>query len=243
MRSVPRRSLRVRLADLPGSLHELTSLVAAEGVNITRLEVVSVEQEDVWDDLELTAETEDQLDAVVAALRTRGLPMIGLPPAWAIRDWATDVLLALEAIGNCASEGEAVEAFVGTAAALANVEHAFILMEAAHPDAEAAETRWRLISDAAAVFDPDEIEWSGRSMGSRIVVSAMRAARSEIATPVDLPGVVGAVLPVPVSSRRPGHLVVLGRRPQFLGPELARLTMFAQVAAPHLTAVRLRASA
>jgi hypothetical protein len=244
MVSTPRRSLRVRLVDLPGSLHELTALVAAEGVNIVRLEVVSWEQSDVWDDLELTADSEEQLDAVVSSLKSRGLSVIGLPAAWSIRDWATDVLHALETIGRCETEGEAVEAFAATAAALANVGHAFVLMEPAYADAAAAETRWRLISDAAAVFDPDDIEWSGSSVGSRIVVSAMRTARAELASPVHRPGpVVGAVIPVPVSTRRPAHLAVLGRRPLFLGPELGRLTMFAQVAAPHLTAVRFRASA
>lgn len=244
MPTTARRSLRVRLVDLPGSLHELTALVAAEGVNIVRLEVVSWEQSDVWDDLELTADSEEQLDAVVSSLKSRGLPVIGLPPAWAIRDWATDVLHALEAIGGCDTESEAVEAFAATAGGLANVEHAFVLMEPIFADAAGAETRWRLIAHAAAAFDPDDIEWSGSSVGSRIVVSAMRAARAELVAPVDRPGpVVGAVIPVPVSTRRPAHLVVLGRRPLFLGPEMARLTMFAQVAAPHLTAVRLRASA
>lgn len=244
MTTTLRRSLRVRLVDLPGSLHELTSLVAAEGVNIVRLEVVSREQSDVWDDLELTAESEGQLDAVVASLGSRGLPVLALPAAWAIRDWATDVLHALEAIGRRETESGVVETFVATACRLANVAHAFVLMEPTYPDAAAAETRWRLISEAAAVFDPDVIEWSPSSVSHRIVVSAMRAARSEHVAPADRPGtVVGAVIPIPVSTRRPAHLVVLGRRPLFLAPEVARLTMFAQVAAPHLTTVRLRASA
>lgn len=244
MTTTARRSLRVRLVDLPGSLRELTYLVAAEGVNIVRLEVVSWEQADVWDDLELTADTEEQLDAVVSSLEARGLAVIGLPPAWALRDWATDVLHALEAIGRCETEGEAVEAFTSTAAALANVQHAFVLMDPIYADALVAETRWSLISEAAAVFDPETVEWSGSSVGSRIVVSAMRAARAELKAPVDHPApVVGAVIPIPVSARRPANLVVLGRRPPFLSPEMARLTMFSQVAAPHLTAVRLRASA
>lgn len=238
-----RRSIRVRLVDLPGALHQLTSLVSVEDVNIVRLEVVSHEQSDVWDDIELAAETEHQLDALVASLKSHGVQVIGLPPAWAIRDWATDVLHALETIGACESEGEAVEMFASSAASIANVEHAFVLMEPARPDALAAETRWSMIEEAAMAFDPDEISWSGNSVGTRIVASAMKAARADQPSLSSLGAAVGAVVGIPLSGRRPAHLVVVGRRPLFLEPELARLGMFAQVAAPHLSASRLRASA
>lgn len=233
----------MRLADLPGTLHELTALVAARDVNIVRLEVVSREQPDVWDDVELTADTEGQLDAVVASLKDYGLDVIGLPPAWAIRDWATEVLHALEQIGRGEDEGAAVETFAATASGLANVANAFVLMEPTHPDAAAAETRWSMIQETAAMFDPDRIQWAGDSNGTPIVISAMHAARNEIVAPAVPDGAVGAVVDIPVSTRRPAHLVVVGRRPVFLAPELARLSMFAQVAAPHLTAARLRASA
>ena len=238
-----RRSIRVRLVDLPGALHQLTSLVASEGVNIVRLEVVSHEMNDVWDDIELAAGSEHQLDAVVAALKSHGLQVIGLPPAWAIRDWATDVLHALETIGNCDSEGEAVEMFAASAATLANVDHAFVLMEPARPDARAAEARWSMMEEAAMAFDPAEITWSGNSVGTRIVTSAMQAARADHRLSPSPGPAVGAVVGIPLSGRRPAHLVVVGRRPVFLEPELARLGMFAHVAAPHLSASRLRASA
>lgn len=242
--SMARRSIRVRLADLPGSLHELTSLVADEGVNIVRLEIVSRDQPDVWDDVELTAEDEERLDRVVSALRSHGLTVIGLPAAWAIRDWASDVLHALEMIGICADEGEAVEAFTQTSAELANVEHAFVLMESRRPDAAAAEARWAQIQLTASIFDPDQISWCGSDVGTRIVVSAMQAARRESAQsgPWGLQAV-GAVVEIPTPARRPAHLVVVGQRPIFLAPELARLKMFAQVAAPHLWAARLDVSA
>ena len=238
-----RRSIRVRLVDLPGALHQLTSLVASEGVNIVRLEVVSHEQNDVWDDIELAAGSDEQLDAVVGSLKSHGVQVIGLPPAWAIRDWATDVLHALETIGNCENEGEAVEMFAASAAALANVDHAFVLMEPARPDANAAETRWSLIEEAATAFDPEEISWSGSSVGTRIVISALQAARADRPVTSSPGPAVGAVVGIPLSGRRPAHLVVVGRRPIFLEPELARLGMFAQVAAPHLSASRLRATA
>lgn len=242
--SASRRSIRVRLVDLPGTLHQLTALVASEGVNIVRLEVVSHEQADVWDDIELSADTEDQLDAVVFALRAHGLQVIGLPAAWAIRDWATDVLHALETIGNCETEGEAIEMFAACAAALANVDHAFVLMEPSRPDATAAEARWSMIETAAIAFDPDEISWAGSSVGTRIVTSAMMAARSDQPDTRGSSGHgVGAVVNIPLHGRRPAHLVVVGRRPVFLEPELARLAMFAQVAAPHISSPRLRASA
>lgn len=239
-----RRSIRVRLADLPGALHRLTGLVAEAGVNIVRLDVVSREQPDVWDDIELTAESEGQLDLVVAALRAQGLTVIGLPAAWAIRDWAVDVLHALEVLGRLEDGPSAIDQFAATAAALANVEHAFVLMEPARPDAAAAEARWNLIQRASSAFDPDRVKWSGDPMGTRIVQSAMRAARTEVDVGlVDPPDAVGAVVRIPVASRRPAHLVVVGRRPVFLAPELSRLEMFAQVAAPHLPATRLQATA
>jgi hypothetical protein len=72
----------------------------------------------------------------------------------------------------------------------------------------------------------------------------MKAARSEMPR-FSATGetAVGAVIAIPVAGRRPAHLVVVGRRPVFLTPELARLGMFAQVAAPHLMSARLRATA
>jgi hypothetical protein len=239
-----RRSIRVRLADLPGTLHELTSLVAAAGVNIVRLEVVSREQPDVWDDIELTADSEDRLDQVVADLKGHGLGVIGLPPAWAIRDWAVDVLHALETFGQCDDERQAVQLFTETAAALANVDHAFVLMEPRQPDAVAAEARWALIQRTAASFDPDRVKWSGDSVGTRIVMSAMKAARGDRFDVADQPSeAVGAVVGIPISTKRPAHLVVIGRRPVFLAPELSRLQLFSRVAAPHLWVTRLKASA
>lgn len=238
-----RRSIRVRLADLPGSLHRLTGLFAAAGVNIVRLEVVSREQPDVWDDIELTAESEERLDSVVSSLRANGLTVIGLPASWSIRDWAVDVLHALERLGEAQAPREAVERFAETAARLANVDHAFVLMEPTGPDAAAAEARWRLIQAAASAFDPDEVRWSGDSVGSRIVTSAMHTARSEGEQLASRDGVVGAVIRIPIVARRPAHLVVVGHRPPFLSPELARLGLFAEVAGPHLWAQRARASA
>jgi hypothetical protein len=237
-----RRSIRVRLADLPGSLHRLTGLVALAGVNIVRLEVVSRESPEVWDDIELTASSDEQLDSVVASLREQGLDVIGLPTAWAIRDWAVDVLHALERLGDAEDPSVALDRFAETAAALANAEHAFVLMEPARPDAAAAEARWGLIQAAASAFDPGSIRWSGDSVGVRIVMSAMHAARSEEEEPGGRAGV-GAVIRIPIAARRPAHLIVIGHRPPFLGPELARLDLFAQVAGPHLWAARARATA
>lgn len=237
-----RRSIRVRLVDLPGSLHQLTGLVADAGVNIARLEVVSRERPGVWDDIELTAPDEAQLDGLVRTLREHGLTVIGLPAAWAMRDWAADVLHSLEVLSECEDDRSAAEVFSATAAALTNVDHAFVLMDTGRPDAAAGEWRWSQIRGAAAAFDPDSIKWCGDVAAARIVMSAMRAARPEgKAGTADHP--VGAVVGIPVMSRRPAHLVVVGRRPVFLGPELGRLEMFARVAAPHLSPLRSRASA
>lgn len=238
-----RRSIRVRLADLPGALHELTSLVAEAGVNIVRLEVVSREHLDVWDDIELTADTEEQLDTVVRSLKSRELTVIGLPQAWVLRDWAVDVLHALEQIGDVDEPHEVVGRFADTAARLANVDHAFVLMEPVRPDAAAAEARWRLVQAAASTHDPEKIRWSGDSVGTRIVVSAMRAARGDQVESTALGEAVGAVVRIPMTARRPAHLVVVGQRPAFLAPELSRLALFAQVAAPQLWSARVRSTA
>lgn len=239
-----RRSIRVRLADQPGSLHYLTGLVSGAGVNIVRLEVVSREEPDVWDDIELIADSERQLDVVVHALEERGMPVIELPADWEIRDWAVDVLHALETFSQTADPRETVDLFATTAVSLANADHAFVLMEPGLPDAGAAETRWRLIKEAARDFDPDTVAWCGESVGARIVTSAMRAARMNARTSdVQDQQKVGAVVGIPVSSRRPAHLVVLGRRPPFLGPELRRLGLFAEVAAAHLFVAEVKATA
>lgn len=234
----------MRLADQPGSLHYLTGLVAGAGVNIVRLEVVSREEPDVWDDIELIAASERQLDVVVQALEERGLVVVGLPAGWEIRDWAVDVLHALETLGQAADARETVDLFATTAVYLANADHAFVLMEPGLPDAGAAETRWRLIQVAARDFDPETVQWCGEPVGTRIVTSAMKAARVNAPGPEDLGyPAVGAVVGVPVSSRRPAHLVVLGRRPPFLEPELRRLELFAQVAAAHLFVAEVKATA
>lgn len=240
---IHRRSIRVRLVDLPGALHQLTSLVADAGVNIVRLEVVSRDESDVWDDIELTAGSEEKLDLVVQSLKKLGLTVIGLPAAWAIRDWAVDVLHALEQLGEAENPVQAVGEFAQTAAALANVDHAFVLMEPTRPDAAAAEARWGLIQAAASQLDPERVKWSGDSVGTRIVISAMNAARSGKASTADTTSAVGAVVRIPIAARRPAHLVVVGHRPVFLAPELSRLEMFAHVAAPHLWAARARATA
>lgn len=238
-----RRSIRVRIADLPGSLHRLTGLVAECGVNIVRLEVASRDHPDVWDDIELAAESESQLDSAVASLRDDGLTVISLPQSWSIRDWAVEILHALEHLGDAVVPKVAVSRFAATAATLANVDHAFVLLEPSGPDAAAAEARWELVQGAASAFDPDEIRWSGDAVGVRIVTSALHTARAEGAQRTTREAVVGAVVGIPIMTRRPAYLVVVGRRPPLLAPELARLKLFAEVAGAHLWAVQARASA
>jgi len=62
------------------------------GVNIVRLEIVSSEGADVWDDIDLAAPHLEQLDAAVRAMKDMGLHVISLPVSWVIRDWAVEVL-------------------------------------------------------------------------------------------------------------------------------------------------------
>lgn len=232
--SLHRRSIRIRLVDLPGALHEMTSLLAGAGVNIVRLEVVSREESDVWDDVELTADSEEQLEGAIRSMKDMGLTVVGLPPAWTLRDWAVDILHSLERMGRAGDRTSAVRQFADTAATLVNVDHAFVLMQPEQPDAAVAEARWEMIRDAASAYDPDSIRWAAGSKGTPIVVSALKAARAEDAADKPSREAVGAVVPIQNQTERPAYLVAVGQRPMLLAPEFNRLKMFAQVAAPHL---------
>lgn len=239
-----RRSIRVRLADLPGSLHRLTGLVSGAGVNIVRLETLSWDNSDVWDDIELASVDEKRLDLVVATLKAEGLTVIGLPASWAMRDWAVEVLESLEVLAGL----DPVEAMTGVTDAgqkLTNTTSAFLLMEPQPPDATVAGVRWELIRRAAKRYDPDQVVWSGEPMGVKIAVSAMHAARGARAD--DLPGVAkgtsGAVVAMPTHGGRLARLAVIGERPPFLDAELNRLELFAKVASPYVAPMRERLGA
>lgn len=239
-----RRSIRVRLADLPGSLHRLTGLVSGAGVNIVRLETLSWDNSDVWDDIELASEDERRLDLVVATLKAEGLTVVGLPSSWAMRDWAVEVLESLELLAGL----DPVDAMTGVTDSgqkLTNTSSSFLLMEPQPPDATVAGVRWELIRRAASRFDPDQVVWSGEPMGVKIVVSAMHAARG--AGPGELSGVLdgasGAVVTMPTRGGRPARLAVIGERPPFLDAELRRLELFAKVASPYVAPMRERLGA
>jgi hypothetical protein len=234
-KSIHRRSIRVRLADLPGSLHRLTGLVSGAGVNIVRLETLSWDDDDVWDDIELAAEEVGRLDLVVATLKAEGLTVVSLPGSWAMRDWAVEVLESLELLAGSNS----IDSLVGVADAaqnLTNTRCSLLLMEPQPPDARVASVRWDLIKQAALHFDPDLVDWSGDPVGVKIVVSAMYAARGAETVPglAHAREAVGAVVGIPVPGGRPARLAVVGVRPPFLEPELNRLQLFAQVAAPYV---------
>ena len=230
-----RRAIRVRLADLPGSLHRLTGLVSGAGVNIVRLETLSWDDSDVWDDIELASEDDGRLDLVVATLKAEGLTVVRLPDSWAMRDWAVEVLESLELLAG----SDPVDAMTGVTDAgqkLTNTTCAFLLMEPQPPDARVAGVRWELIRRAANRFDPDLVAWSGEPMGVKIVTSAMHAARG--AGPGghagDLTGASGAVVTMPTRGGRPGRLAVIGDRPPFLDAELKRLELYAKVSSPYV---------
>ena len=239
-----RRSIRVRLADRPGSLHRLTSIVAGAGVNIVRLEIASSEQADVWDDIEMAAGSPEQLDSVVKALKASGLTIIGLPGSWVIRDWAVEVLRTLEVLADCSDVVSALEKFALATVALTQTRHAFVLMEPQPPNPALATARWELLGRAANWFDPDTISWSGDSGAVRIVTAAMRAARGDFAdVAVTSRGAVGAVVRIPAPGGRPASLAVVGHRPRLLPTEVNRLELFARVAAPHIMSTRWEAIA
>ncbi len=237
-----RRSIRVRLADRPGSLHGLTSIVSAAGVNIVRLEIVSFDQADVWDDIEMAAPSAEQLDTAVKALRETGLPVIGLPTAWVIRDWAVEVLRTLEGLAECRDVRNALERFAAATATLTQTNCAIVLMEPQPPNPELAASRWELLQHAAIQFDPDSVSWSGEPGAVKVVVAAMRAARGDSGGS-ELTGAVGAVVRIPAPGGRPATLAVVGQRPRFLPTEVSRLELYARVAAPHIVSTRWEAIA
>jgi hypothetical protein len=239
-----RRSIRVRLADRPGSLHLLTSIVAEAGVNIVRLEIVSAVHADVWDDIEMAAGSPEQLDSVVKALKASGLTIIGLPGSWVIRDWAVEVLRTLEVMADCSDVCSALERFARATVALTQTSHAFVLMEPQPPTPALATARWELLRSAASEFDPDTVSWSGDQGVVKTVTAAMRAARGCVTDIAETNTVaVGAVVRIPAPGGRPAILAVVGHRPRFLTTEVNRLELFARVAAPHIVSTRWEAIA
>jgi hypothetical protein len=237
-----RRSIRVRLADRPGSLHRLSGIVAEAGVNIVRLEIVSSEQADVWDDVEMAAASPQQLDEVIRELRESGLSVIGLPGSWVIRDWAIEVLRTLEVMAESKDVVDALTRFVAATVTLTQTNHAFVLMEPQPPNPELAAARWELLRQAALEFDPGTVEWTGDPGMIKVVSAAMIAARSDSGD-VTEPGAVGAVVRIPAPGGRPATLAVVGRRPRLLPTEVSRLELFARVAAPHIVSNRWEAIA
>lgn len=230
-----RKSVRVRLADRPGSLQRVTQIVADAGVNIVRLEIVSNEGGDVWDDLELSARSEDAIRSAIAGIKEEAIEVIGLPPHWTIRDWSVEVLEALEALSACRSSADAQQVFAEAAAELMRCQRGFVLMEQPSPNVLAARERWVLLRDAAMTFDAEDVDWLGSTEAKDAVVAAMRPLRGsgEGGAVPSVPAV-GAVVPCPVPGRPHAWLAVVGQRPRFLEPEVSRLAVFARVASPHL---------
>ncbi len=238
------RSIRVRLADRPGNLQHVTEVVAAAGVNIVRVEVVSAIGDDVWDDLELAASSESALDTAMATLRRAGFEVVRLPPDWTIRDWAFEVLEALEALAACRSSAVAQQVFADAAAALTRTQRGFVLMDQPSPNVLASRERWVLLRDAAMTFDPEDVDWSGSPEATAAVREAMAPLRGngEGGAVPSVPAV-GAAVRCPIPGRSSAWLAVVGQRPPFLEPELARLEAFARVASPHLVLDRWEATA
>ncbi|OAI39041.1 hypothetical protein AYO38_08380 [bacterium SCGC AG-212-C10] len=63
------RSVRIRMPDRPGALSAISTSLAAHGVNIVRLDVVSHEGAVVVDDLHLGAQTQEDIGAALASFR------------------------------------------------------------------------------------------------------------------------------------------------------------------------------
>lgn len=201
-------------------------------MDIVRLEVISWEGSDAWDDVELMAPDREALDRVVDRLKEAGFTVIRLPDGWEIRDWAVEVLKALERIGAETTLARRTELVGEAAAQLTHTERAFLLVNL--PDSAGGWARWKHLHAAASQFDPDGLRWFGDQRLVHMAKAAMRATRGERAGMVAVTDGVAAAVEIPDAGRRPAVLAVMGRRPPFLAPELGRLEHFARVVVPHL---------
>ncbi len=102
------RSIRIEMADRPGALSAIGASLAANRVDIVRLDVVSHEDGTVVDDLYLAAETDGDVDRAVRSFYgdTRVLSFVGL---------TSDPVTAMgESLGRIAAASSIGEAFVAT---------------------------------------------------------------------------------------------------------------------------------
>lgn len=231
--STLRRSIRVGLPDRPGSLADLTALMAASGVNLLRFEVVSREEGWAWDDFEVESPTDADLSYLVRSLRTSGYEVVGLPHSWPIRDWAVEVVEAMAEIIEM-DEAEAVEERLLTCLrTVARSHHALFLSDDPEGGVPAAVSRWEALETVASEVSAVDVEWSGDSEA----ILAARVALGSIDTPPPARSSrnrIGGAAFLLGSTPTRGLVVVVGGRPPLLRAEVDRLRRFMDIVRPWL---------
>lgn len=229
-----RRSIRVRLPDRPGSLSELTRLLAENGANVVRFEVASYEGDSVWDDFEIETSSSAALASVVRAARAAGYEVVGLPRQWGIRDWSLEVVTTMADIAEMDDTRRIHDRLLEAVRTIARTDHSLILSDEPHGDAAIAEQRWEALELVSHSIDSDTIVWSGEPPAIEMARLALRSNPGPPPKP-SRSRLGGAALLLGGTSRR-GVLVAVGGRPPFLPAETERLRRFVNVVTPWIGA-------
>ncbi len=231
--SVTSRSVRIRLADRPGALAEVTRLLADNGIDIVRLEVWSDGDGTAWDDITLAAPDAAVLESGIGALAAVTLEAEPLPDYWSLRDWAEEIFAALDTVDGASSSQEELDAVLDAACRLTNTSHAVLVTQegAGH---DAALARWDRLHRTARDLDLSRIRWIGEEDAVAAVTRAFEGALpqgAEPAGPGDTSRVNGLVVALSTRSHGEGILAVLGHRPAFIPTEVQRLERFGRLVA------------
>lgn len=231
--SVTSRSVRIRLADRPGALAEVTRLLADNGIDIVRLEVWSDGDGTAWDDITLAAPDTAVLESGIGALAAVTLEAEQLPDYWALRDWAEEIFAALDTVDSASSAQEELDAVLDAACRLTNTSHAVLVTQegAGH---DAALARWDRLHRTASDLDLSRIRWTGDADAVAAMSRALEGAVPEGAEPTgngEGSRVNGLVVGLSTRSHGEGVLAVLGSRPAFIPTEIQRLERFGRLVA------------
>ncbi len=220
-----RRSVRLLIPDRPGTLAEVTAALAEREIDIVRLEVWPEGEERVYDDLTLEAPHPEPISGALRELRGRGYEVATLPDHWWLRDWASEVFDALDALDAAADRTAELDIILDAARRLANTSHA--LMVSRIPGGEPLGHR---VDELARAFDPGWIRWKGHPHLIAEVETSILEGRTgpvELLEPVD--AVHGLAVEVPGPTAASAVLAVVGVRPPFLGAETTRIERYGSV--------------
>lgn len=228
-----RRSIRVRLPDRPGALAELAGLMAAEEVNLVRLEVVSRDEGEVWDDFEVASSSDDRLAALIRSMRATGYEVVGLPRNWPIRDWALEVVETMAEIIEMDETAELEERLLTSLRKVAKSDHALFLSDDPDGGVPAAVSRWEALEEVSSQVDAHHISWSGDAEAIEAAAVALRSTGSPPPSRSPRNRIGGAAFLLGSTPRR-GVVAAVGGRPPFLRAETEKLRRFLAILRPWL---------